>query len=131
AALPRSSITTDGRFVLYLTDVTPTGGTLHVVGMDGGEVLSLPGVLDAMAAHGSGIVFTDNGSDPDVYPNVADLKWVDPATSDEPVLIESSVMEAKNFQVDSRGERVVYSRSGVDRDAADPDHSGLFYCTLP
>jgi hypothetical protein len=131
AAMPRSSITDDGQFVLFLTDVTPTGGTLHVVAMDGTEVLSLPGVLDAVAAHGNGIVFTDNGSDPDVYPNVADLKWVNPASGNDPVLIEASVMEPKNFQVDSRGERVIYGRSGVDRDPSDPEHSGLFVCELP
>jgi hypothetical protein len=131
AAMPRSSITSDGRFVLYLTDVTPTGGTLHVVGMDGGEVLTLPGVLDAVAARGSGIVFTDNASDPDVYPNVADLEWVDARTSENPVLIEGSVMDAKNFQLDSRGERVIYTRSGVDRDPSDPERNGLFYCELP
>lgn len=131
AAMPRSSITQDGRFVLYLTDVTPTGGTLHVTGMDGSEVLTLPGVLDAMAAHGSGIVFTDNASDPDVYPNVADLEYVDPASANDPVLIEAAVMDPKNFQLDARGKNVIYVRSGVDRDAEDPEHDGLFSCELP
>jgi hypothetical protein len=131
AAMPRSSVTDDGQFVLYLTDVTPTGGTLHVASMDGTEVLSLSGVLDAVAARGSGIVFTDNGSDPDVYPNVADLEYLDLAKSGAPVLIEAAVMEPKNFQVDSRGKRLIYVRSGVDRDASDPLHDGLFSCELP
>jgi hypothetical protein len=131
AAMPRSSLTKDGNFVLFLTDVAPTGGTLHVVGMDGGEVLSLPGVLDVLAAHGSSIVFTDNASDPDVYPNVADLEYIDVASMSEPVLVEGAVLDAKNFQLDARGERVIYLRSGVDRDTDDPEHDGVFACDLP
>ena len=131
AAMPRSSITEDGQFVLFLTDVAATGGTLHVVGMDGGEILSLPGVLDAVAARGSGIVFTDNASDPDVYPNVADLEYIDPASMTQPLLVEGSVLDAKNFQVDSEGKRVIYLRSGVDRDAEDPQRDGVFACDLP
>jgi len=131
AAMPRSSITSDGKFVLFLTDVAPTGGTLHVVGMDGGEVLSFPGVLDVLAAHGSGIVFTDHASDPDVYPNVADLEYIDVASMSEPVLVEGAVLDAKNFQLDARGERVIYLRSGVDRDTDDPEHDGVFACDLP
>jgi hypothetical protein len=131
ATLTRSSITEDGQFVLYLTDVTATGGTLHIVGLDGEERLSLRGVLDAVAARGSGIVFTDNGSDPEVYPNVADLKYIDPAVSAESSLIEASITEAKNFQLDAAGARVVYVRSGVDRDSDDPERDGLFSCDLP
>ena len=125
------ALTSDGKFVLFLTDVAPTGGTLHVVGMDGGEVLSFPGVLDVLAAHGSGIVFTDHASDPDVYPNVADLEYIDVASMSEPVLVEGAVLDAKNFQLDARGERVIYLRSGVDRDTDDPEHDGVFACDLP
>ncbi len=131
AQLPRSVFTTDGNFVFYLTDVTDTGGTLHVVGMDGREVLSLPGVLDALAARGSGILFTDNASDPSVYPNVADLEYVDPAAGGTPALIEAAIMEPKNFQVDDELDQVVYVRSGVGRDADDPEHDGVFSCELP
>jgi len=131
AALPRSSITADGNFVLYLTDVTDTGGTLHVVAMDGTEVVSLPGVLDALAARGSGIVFTDNASDPTVYPNVADLKYLDPARSSTPTLIEAAVMDPKNFQIDGALGDVIYARSGVGRDSEDPEHDGLYSVTLP
>jgi hypothetical protein len=131
AAMPRSSITADGNFVLYLTDVTDTGGTLHVVAMDGTEVVSLPGVLDALAARGSGIVFTDNASDPTVYPNVADLKYIDPASSSKPALIEAAVMDPKNFQVDVGLGSVIYARSGVGRDSEDPEHDGLYSCALP
>ncbi|HTQ08023.1 MAG TPA: hypothetical protein VMI54_29420 [Polyangiaceae bacterium] len=131
AAMPRSSMTDDGKFVLYLTDVTDTGGTLHVVGMDGTEVLSLPGVLDAVAARGSGIVFTDNASDPSVYPNVGDLEYVDPAASSTPTLIEAAVMDPKNFQLDAELDQVVYVRSGVGRESDDPEQTGVFSCDLP
>jgi hypothetical protein len=131
AAMPRSSITADGNFVLYLTDVTETGGTLHVVAMDGTEVASLPGVLDALAARGSGIVFTDHASDPSVYPNVADLEYIDPARGSTPTLIEAAVMDPKNFQLDAELDTVIYARSGVDRDSEDPEHDGLFSCSLP
>ncbi len=117
--------------MLYLTDQTPTGGTLHVVGMDGVEVLAIPGVLDALAAEGSGIVFSDNASDPDVYPNVADLKYVDPASGKKPLLIRSQGHRRQEFQIDAPAGKVVYTRSGVDRDAADPEHDGLFWCDLP
>jgi hypothetical protein len=131
AAMPRSSMTSDGNFVLYLTDVTPTGGTLHVVAMDGTEVASLPGVLDALAARGGGIVFTDNASDPDVYPNVADLEYLDPATSSMPTLIEGAITDTKNFQLDNALDTVIYARSGVGRDTEDPERDGLFTCMLP
>jgi hypothetical protein len=131
AELPRSSITDDGQFVFYLTDVTDTGGTLHIAGMDGAEVLAVPGVLDALAARGSGIVYTDNASDPTVYPNVADLEYVDPASSAAPTLIEAAIMEPKNFQLDAKLERAIWVRSGVDRDSSDPESTGVFWCALP
>lgn len=131
AAMPRSSMTMDGNFVMYLTDVGDRGGTLHVVAMDGTEVVSRPGVLDALAARGSGIVFTDNASDPTVYPNVADLQYLDPAQGGTPTLIEAAVMDPKNFQVDSEGGDVIYARSGVGRDSEDPLHDGLYACKLP
>lgn len=131
AELPRSVFTEDGNYVLYLTDMTDTGGTLHVVDAGGNEVLALPGVLDALAARGSGILFTDNASDPSVYPNVADLEYLDPATSTTPTLVEAAIMEPKNFQVDAELDEVVWVRSGVDRDPSDPEHDGVFSCDLP
>ena len=131
AAVGRSSLTDDGQYVLYLDDVTPNGGTLHVVDTHGNEVVALPGVLDVLAAHGSTIVFTDNGSDPEVYPNVADLEVLDVAMSTTPTLVEARIMETKNFQLDSTLTRVVYVRSGVDRDPEDPLRTGIFWQALP
>ena len=131
AAVGRSSITDDGEYVLYLDEVTANGSTLHVVDTQGNEVVSLPGVLDVLAAHGSTIVFTDHGSDPEVYPNVADLEVLDVATSTKPTLVEARIMETKNFQLDSSLTRVIYVRSGVDRDPEDPLRTGIFWKQLP
>jgi len=131
AAVGRSSLTDDGQYVLYLDDVTPNGGTLHVVDTHGEEVVALPGVLDVLAAHGSTIVFTDNGSDPEIYPNVADLEVLDVTTGTTPTLVEAKIMETKNFQLDSTRTRVVYVRSGVDRDPEDPARTGIFWQALP
>jgi hypothetical protein len=130
AELPRSAFTKDGRFVLYLTDVTPTGGTLHVRSIDGDERLVLNGVVDVVAAHDSTIVFTDGSSDPDVYPVVTDLKLLDVATSSIPALIEPKIAEGRTFQLDASGSHVVYVRSGVDRDAS-AAREGLFVQAVP
>jgi hypothetical protein len=127
AALPRSSMTRDGRFVMYLTDMAAIGATLHIVAIDGTERLVLPNVLEVVAANESRLVFTDNSSDPEQYPVVADLKVVDLATDAEPWLIEAKILEGRGFQLDRAREKVVYVRSGVDRDASAGDQQGLFF----
>jgi hypothetical protein len=126
ASLTRSSISQDGQFVFYLSDVTPSGGLLHVVDRDGVERIVLPGVVDALAASGSRIVFTDNSSDPEVFPVVTDLKVMDLARDAEPRLIEAKILEGRTFQLDAMKQQVIYVRSGIDRDAAAPDQVGLF-----
>jgi hypothetical protein len=126
ASLTRSSISQDGQFVFYLSDVTPTGGLLHVVDRAGGERIVLPGVVEALAAAGSRIVFTDNSSAPDVYPTVTDLKVIDLAKDAEPRLIEAKILEGRTFQLDAAREQVIYVRSGIDRDPSAPDQVGLF-----
>lgn len=130
AELPRSSLSKDGQFVLYLTDVTPSGATLHVRTMDGAEHMVIPNVADAVAAHDGMVVFTDGSSDPNQYPITADLKVVNLATAEPPVLVESKILEGRNFQLDVTGTRVIYVRSGIDRDAS-PEREGLFVRTLP
>jgi hypothetical protein len=126
ATVARSSITEDGQFVFYLNDVTPSGGTLHVVGRDGIERQVLPGVVDVLAAAESSIVFTDNSSDPDSYPVVTDLKVLDLASDAEPRLIEGKISEGRTFQLDASKQQVIYVRSGIDRDVSEPDRIGLF-----
>ncbi len=126
AVLTRSSMTRDGQFVLYLSDVSSTGGSLHVVDQQGAELLVLPNVVDAEAIGGSTLVFTDNPSDPEKYPVVADLKLIDLGREQEPRLIEEKILDGHKFAVDKAGQNIVYTRSGVDRDAAADDHDGLF-----
>jgi hypothetical protein len=130
ATLPRSSMTRDGKYVFWLTDVTTSGGALHIVDQLGSEVMVLPDVVEAEAADGSLLVFTDNSSDPDTYPVVADLKLIDLAHDDEPRLIEEKVLDGKNFRVDESGTVVSYVRSGVDRDAEGAEHDGAFSVSI-
>jgi len=130
AALPRSCLTADEKFVLYLTDMTPTGANLHVVSVDGKERALLPGVVEAVAAKGGTIVFTDNSSDPNQYPVVADLKVLDLAKGGSPQLLEEKIVDGKAFHVDASGTEVIYIRSGVDRDAG-ANRTGLFAQALP
>jgi len=130
ATLVRSSITADEKFVLYLTDVAPTGGNLHIVTVTGTERAVFPGVVDAAAMKGSTIVFTDNSSDPDQYPVVSDLKSVDLEQGITPRLLEAKVVDGKSFQLDASGTHVVYIRSGIGRDAG-AGGAGLFVDTLP
>jgi hypothetical protein len=120
ATLARSSITADEKFVLYLTDVTPTGGNLHVVTVTGTERAVFPGVVDAAATKGGTIVFTDGSSDPNQYPVVADLKSVDLEQGVTPRLLEAKVVDGKAFQLDAPGTHVVYIRSGIGRTLASP-----------
>jgi hypothetical protein len=131
AGLARSSLTKDGRFALYFTDMTASGAMLHVRGIDGTERMVLPGVVEAVAAHDSTIVFTDGSSDPNQYPIVADLKVLDLATSESPTLLESKILEGRNFQLDAAGRQVIYVRSGIDRDASPTEREGLFLRTVP
>lgn len=126
AALGRSSMTRDGRFVFYLTDMSTSGATLHIVAKDGSEMLSLPNVMEVVAGSGSTLVFSDNGSDPDQYPVVADLKVINLTQEMEPRLVEEKILDGRNFHVDASGERVVYVRSGVERDPENPESKGLF-----
>jgi hypothetical protein len=129
ATLPRSSMTKDGQYVLYLGNYGASGGDLHVVDMSGTEVRVLPNVLEALAIGGSRIAFTSEASDPEVYPVVSDLYVLDLASDHPPTLVEARILDGKNFQLAS--ERIVYLRSGVDRDAEDPERNGMFYRQLP
>lgn len=126
ATLPRSHMTRDGRYIFWLTDVSSRGGSLHVVDQQGGEVIELPNVVEAAAGEGSLLVFTDNPSDPDQYPVVADLKIMDLSSEDEPRVVEPKVLDGKSFQLNSDGTVVSYVRSGVDRDSEEADYQGVF-----
>jgi hypothetical protein len=130
ATLPRSSMTRDGRFVLYLTDVTPSGGSLHVVAIDGTEKMVLENVVEAVAVNDDTLVFTDNSSDPSQYPIVADLRVLAIGRGAKSGLVEAKIAEGRTFSLDASGEHVVFVRSGVDRDADDGERDGLFFARL-
>jgi hypothetical protein len=126
ATLARSHMTRDGRYIFWLTDSSPRGGSLHVVDASGAEVAELPNVLEAAAGDGSLLVFSDNPSDPDQYPVVADLKIMDLALEDEPRVVEEKILDGKSFQLSGDGKTVSYVRSGVDRDSAEAGYQGVF-----
>jgi hypothetical protein len=130
AALPRSSITRDGRFVLYLTDVTPSGGSLHVVAIDGTETMVLENVVEALAVKDDTVVFTDNSSDPDQYPVVGDQRVLAVGRGAKSGLLEAKIAEGRAFSLDASGDNVVFVRSGVDRDADDAERDGLFFARI-
>ena len=130
ATLGRSSMTQDGRFVFYLTDVTPSGGSLHIVAKDGTEQLVLPNVLEVAAANDSTLIFTDNSSDPALYPIVADLEIIDVANETVPRLLEAKILDGRSFQLARERDTVFYVRSGVDRDAEAAERDGLFLLSI-
>ena len=73
-SLSRSTFTSDSKYVLYLTDVTANGSTLNIASVETGNVRTFSNVDTVLAAKGSKLIFSDNRSDPEKYPIVADLK---------------------------------------------------------
>jgi hypothetical protein len=126
AALARSQMTVDGQHVFYLTDMSTSGATLNVVKNDGTTMLALPNVTEVVAANASTLVFTDNASDPDQYPIVADLKVLNLAQESEPRVVEEKILDPRSFHLDASREHVVFVRSGVDRDPQAEDSKGVF-----
>jgi hypothetical protein len=126
AGLSRSAFTTDGRYVIYLTDLDTRGSTLNVYSVAAGTTRTFPGVVSALAVGGAQIVFTDNESDPDKYPIVADLNLLDAGADGPPQLLEAKIFDGHSFFADAEVGLVTYVRSGVDRDATDPEAQGVF-----
>ena len=130
AELPRSSFTEDGQFVLYFTDRQPTGATLHVVDTNGTERLTLENVVEVAAAYGATIVFTENASDPTMYPIVSDLAMIDLENDTEPRVLEEKILDARSFAFTDSSSKVVYARSGIDREPDDTERDGLFVISI-
>jgi hypothetical protein len=129
ARLSRSGFTTDGRYVLYLTDVDARGaGTLHVRPVSGGDERTLTAVDTAVAARDSLIVFSSNRSDPTVYPIVAELKVVDASTADPETLLRATIIDGRSFYLTPDKQAVIYSRP---RDGQDASTDGLWIHPLP
>jgi len=130
AALSRSAFTSDGQYVLYLTDLSPLGSTLNVYSVATGAVRTFANVDTVLAAGKAKIVFSDHRSDPDKYPIVADLELLDAGSDGPPQLLESKIMDGRSFFADPATGLVTYVRSGVDRDPADPESKGVFVQTV-
>jgi hypothetical protein len=58
------------------------------------------------------------------------LKVIDLGHEKTPRLIESKILDPKNFEVDSAGSMIAYVRSGVDRDSSSATYDGVFTVTL-
>ena len=82
ALMSRSAFTSDGEWALYLTDQQETGGaTLNMKPCGGGPSRTLPGVDTVAAAHQGRVVFSDNRSDPNMYPITAEAMCLDALNS--------------------------------------------------
>ena len=117
ATMSRAAFSENGEWVLYMTDVTPpVGGTLHAFNVSTGVERTFENAHDVIAASGDVIVFTDNHSPVDQYPPIADLKIVDLASDQEPVLVDERVLDGKSHFLSEDKTTLVYTRSGVNPD---------------
>jgi hypothetical protein len=119
ASLTRSVFTRDGKYLFYLTNVTPAGAKLTIRSVTGETTRTLPGVVDVVAASGSRIVFSDEPSDPEKWPVVATLKTLDLSSNEEPTLLEQTIVDGRSFQLTSDGKRVVYVRAAAGEGSSD------------
>jgi hypothetical protein len=130
AGLSRSAFTSDGQYVMYLTDLNSQGSTLNVYSVAGGTLRTFPNVDTVLAAGKAQIVFSDHRSDPDKYPIVADLNVLDAASDGPPQLLESMILDGRSFFADPDTGIVTYVRSGVGRVATDPASQGVFVMSI-
>ncbi|HZO17127.1 MAG TPA: hypothetical protein VFB62_27810 [Polyangiaceae bacterium] len=114
AVLSRSAMTTAGAHALYLTDVTPEGGTLNVRPLTGAAAVTFPKVYAVLAAAANTILFVDN-RDPTGYPVVGDLKVYTVGGTLAPAVLEPAIADGGNIQVRSDKLTVGYQRDN------DPD----------
>jgi hypothetical protein len=126
ARLSRSTFTRDGSHALYLTGSNTNGsGTLHVRDVSDGSAVQVEGVDTVSAAHGTWIVFSDNRTAPGVYPVLADLKLLDAAAEQQPVLLHSGISDGRTFYLTPDGRAVVFARPGAS------DVQGLWVRPIP
>jgi hypothetical protein len=125
ATLGRSVLTAAGDHVLYVTDPTDQGGTLHVRPITGEPGITLLKVDTVLAAFDSVLLFTDNRSEPNVFPVIVDMKMYDATATAPPQMIEAGIVEGRNIQVRSDLHTVIYRRPG------DPDVGGIWARPIP
>jgi hypothetical protein len=113
ATIARSAFTKDGKYLFYLTNVTPAGAKLTVRSLAGDVTRTVEGVVDVAAAHGSTIVFSDSPTEPDVWPVLGTLKSLDLSSEAEPAVLEQRIVDGKTFQLSADGTLVVYVRAAT------------------
>src|SRR5260221_12441978 len=84
AGLSRSAFTSDGQYVIYLTDMGAGGSTLNIYSAITHRSRWYPNVDTVLAAGKAKNGFTDHRSDPDKDPVGADLHVPHPATECSP-----------------------------------------------
>src|SRR5690606_32254304 len=134
ARLPAVPITTDGGWLLYYDELRTRaeGATLNARRIGSEESLSFPNVYDAKVARDGLVVISDNRSNPDQWPVVADLKLLDLSADAGVAMIEERVIDGSAFFVGPHGDRVIYLRSGVDAEGnQDRDAQGVDMMVLP
>lgn len=134
ARLPAAPITTDGGWLLYYDELRTRaeGATLNARRIGSEESLSFPNVYDAKVARDGLVVISDNRSNPDQWPVVADLKLLDLSADAGVAMIEERVIDGSAFFVGPDGDRVIYLRSGVDAEGhQDRDAQGVYMMVLP
>lgn len=119
ASIARSAFTKDGKYLFYLTNVTPAGTKLTIRSVEGEVTRTLPDVVDVAAAYGSTIVFSDAPSEPDKWPVLATLKTLDVSSDAEPQVLGQKIVDGKTFQLSSDGKLVVYVRAAAGEGTTD------------
>jgi hypothetical protein len=114
AEISRSAFTTDGSFVLYLTDVSEHEKMLHIAGVDGAEPATVQNVDTAVAAHGSRVVYSTNRSDPETYPITADLAVLDAHAPGTSIVLQTGTTDGRAFHLSGDGSKVVFTMPAVE-----------------
>jgi hypothetical protein len=107
AMLTRSTFTSDGQHVMYVTPIDESSRTLHVRGVDGSEKFKIDGADTAVAAHSARIVYSVNRSDPNTWPITADIMVLD-ARGSETKLLREKTTDGRAFFVAQDGNFVTY-----------------------
>ena len=128
AALPESAFTPDGKYVLYLEDITNSGSsTLAVRSVDTATTDRFQDVDTVLTGADNRIVFTSARSAPDTYPITADLNVALPGG--EMRTLRPGVSSGRDITLTPDTQSVVY----VMPRGADPDQNpeGLYTHLLP
>lgn len=128
ARVSRSVFSAAGDYVAYLTDIRADGGgTLQFAPIAGGSPRTFANADTAVAARRNVFVFSDDRTDPQRFPQLADLKVVDLDGASGARLLEAGIVDGRSFHVTADGAFVVYARPTGE----DPDARGIYVRPLP